>query len=260
MSHYGSPPDPNQPDPNQPDPNQPDPYGDQGNPYGTPPPPSNPYGGTHAAPPPPTPSGQQPGPYGEPTPYGETNPYGGATASVPPPNPYDGRPTTGPAFVFGGYASWTSRVVAYLIDGFLGGLAAFPVWIGYGLLIANTTTTTDAQGVDHVHFHSAAGSTVLILIGVVTGLAFFIWNQCIRQGRTGATLGKSVLAIRTVHADMQPIGAGLAFVRYLLNIVNGIPCYLGYLWPIWDDKKQTFADKIMSTYVIKASEPQPQAY
>jgi len=254
MSHDGSPPDPPQPDPSQPGA-----PGDQPNPNGAPPPP-NPYGGAHAAPPPPNPYGQQqPGPYGEPTPYGDTNPYGGQTASVPPPNPYGGQPATGPAFVFGGYASWISRVVAYLIDAFLGGLAAFPIWIGYGLLFANATTTTDAQGVDHVHFHSAGGSTVLILIGVLTGLAFFVWNQCIRQGRTGATIGKSVLAIRTVHADMQPIGAGLAFLRYLLNIVNGLPCYLGYLWPIWDDRKQTFADKIMSTYVIKASEPQPPA-
>jgi uncharacterized RDD family membrane protein YckC len=255
MSHYGSPPDPPQPDPNVPGAS-----GDQPDPYGAPAPP-NPYGGTHAAPPPPNPYGQpQPGPYGEPTPYGDLNPYGGQTASVPPPNPYGGQPTTGPTFVFAGYASWISRVVAYLIDGFLGGLASFPIWIGYGLLISNATTTTDAQGVEHIHFHSAAGSTLLILIGVLTGLAFFVWNQCIRQGRTGATIGKSVLAIRTVHADMQPIGAGLAFLRYLLNIVNGLPCYLGYLWPIWDDKKQTFADKIMSTYVIKASEPQPPAY
>jgi uncharacterized RDD family membrane protein YckC len=268
MSYDGSPPDPPQPDPSRPGAS-----GDQPDPYAAPPP-SNPYGGSHAAPPPPNPYGQpQPGPYGEPAPYGDPNPYGGQTASVPPPNPYGGQttsvpppnpyggqPATGPAFVFGGYASWISRVVAYLIDAFLGGLAGFPIWIGYGLLISNATTTTDAQGVDHIHVHSAAGSTLLILIGVLTGLAFFVWNQCIRQGRTGATLGKSVLAIRTVHADMQPIGAGLAFLRYLLNIVNALPCYLGYLWPIWDDRKQTFADKIMSTYVIKASEPQPPVY
>ena len=49
-------------------------------------------------------------------------------------------------------------------------------------------------------------------------------------------------------------------LRYLLNIVNAIPCYLGYLWPLWDSKRQTFADKIMSTYVIKATTPQPRVY
>jgi uncharacterized RDD family membrane protein YckC len=25
---------------------------------------------------------------------------------------------------------------------------------------------------------------------------------------------------------------------------------LGYLWPLWDDKRQTFADKICSTVVL----------
>jgi len=211
--------------------------------------PADPYG----APPPPA-TTYQPSPYDEPTPYGATQQPVGAA------NPYGGQVATAPAFAFDGYASWSSRVVAYLIDGFLGALAAFPLWIGYGLLVANATTTTDANGVRQVNFHMTAGSGVLILIGVVTWLAFFVWNQCIRQGRTGASLGKSVLALRLVNANMEPIGGGLAFARYLLNIVNAIPCYLGYLWPLWDAKRQTFADKIMSTYVVKASTPQPRVY
>jgi uncharacterized RDD family membrane protein YckC len=212
--------------------------------------PADPYG----APPPGT--AYQPSPYGEPTPYDMTQQPGGAA----PANPYGGQVATAPSFAFDGYASWSSRVVAYLIDGFLGALAAFPLWIGYGLLVANATTTTDANGVKQVHFDMTAASGVLILMGVVTSLAFFVWNQCIRQGRTGASLGKSVLALRLVNANMEPIGGGLAFARYLLNIVNAIPCYLGYLWPLWDAKRQTFADKIMSTYVIKASTPQARVY
>ena len=101
------------------------------------------------------------------------------------------------------------------------------------------------------------------MIGAVTTLAFFVWNICIRQGRTGATIGKSVLAIRLVNADQQPIGPGWAFLRNILHIVDQLPCAclpLGYLWPIWDDKKQTFSDKIMSTYVIHATEQQPRPY
>jgi uncharacterized RDD family membrane protein YckC len=266
MSHYGSPPD-------QPEEGAAQPPAD---PDGAPPPPPGP---TPAAPPPadqdaekpwspypdnwddlkaPTPpaSTYQPSPYGEPAPYDVQQP-GAAT----PVNPYGGQVSTAPpAFGFGGYASWSSRVVAYLIDGVLGALAGFPLWIGYGMLISNATTTTDANGVKQLHFHSDGSSIALILLGVLSSLAFFIWNQCIRQGRTGASLGKSVLALRLVHADMQPIGGGLAFVRYLLNIVNAIPCYLGYLWPLWDAKRQTFADKIMSTYVIKATTPQPRVY
>ena len=52
----------------------------------------------------------------------------------------------------------------------------------------------------------------------------------------------------------QPIGAGMSFVRQLAHIVDSLLCYLGYLWPLWDRKRQTFSDKIMSTVVIN----QPQ--
>ena len=128
------------------------------------------------------------------------------------------------------------------------------------MLLSNTTTTTDAQGVQHVHFNSSPGALFLILIGAVTSLVFFVWNVCIRQGRTGATIGKSVLAIRLVNADLQPIGPGWAFLRQILHIVDSLPCDLGYFWPIWDSRKQTFADKIMSTFVIQATQPQPPGY
>ena len=50
---------------------------------------------------------------------------------------------------------------------------------------------------------------------------------------------------------------GWAFLRSILHILDALPCYLGFLWPIWDSQKQTFADKIMSTYVIQATTPQP---
>ena len=35
------------------------------------------------------------------------------------------------------------------------------------------------------------------------------------------------------------------------HVLDSLPCYLGYLWPLWDAKRQTFADKIMSTVVVE---------
>jgi uncharacterized RDD family membrane protein YckC len=34
--------------------------------------------------------------------------------------------------------------------------------------------------------------------------------------------------------------------------VDGIICYIGWLFPLWDAKKQTLADKIMGTVVVTA--------
>jgi uncharacterized RDD family membrane protein YckC len=147
-------------------------------------------------------------------------------------------------------------VGAALIDQVRGAAAALPYWIALGMRISTATTTTDANGNQQLHMHTTGPAAALTAIGVVTSLAFFVWNVCIRQGRTGATLGKSVLAIRLVGINtMQPIGAGMSFVRQLTHILDALPCYLGYLWPLWDAKNQTFSDKIMSTVVISAVEP-----
>jgi uncharacterized RDD family membrane protein YckC len=52
-------------------------------------------------------------------------------------------------------------------------------------------------------------------------------------------------------ATGQPVGVGLAIGRYFVHILDALPCYLGFLWPLWDSKRQTFADKILSTVVVK---------
>ncbi len=222
----------------------------------------------------PNPYAQQ-APYGQPSPYEQANPYGQqspyAAPGQPghpghpgqpggPANPYAGPANNKPTFGFGGYAGWFTRVGAYLIDGILGNLAALPLWVGYVHLFSTATTTTDPDGTKHLHFHTGGGTTALIWLGVLTALAFNIWNIYVRQGRTGATYGKSVLAIRLVNSDLQPIGPGWAFLRQLLHILDSLPCGVGYLWPIWDSRKQTFADKVMNTFVIQATAPEPRPY
>ena len=98
-----------------------------------------------------------------------------------------------------------------------------------------------------------------MFLGVALGTAFYIYNWVIRQGRTGYTLGKTMLGIKLVgEHSKQPIGAGLSFVRQLVHFVDGLACNLGYLWPIWDVRKQTFADKIMNTIVIIQAQEQPR--
>jgi uncharacterized RDD family membrane protein YckC len=263
MSHYGTPP-PDDPDhqPDQPpQPEQPEQPPTGGSPAGDRAP-YNPYPDdwatshtgsesftAHAPGEPPSPYPAPPPAYGQPSPYAPANPY--ATTGSP----------DKPTFAFGGYAGWFTRVGAYLIDSVAGAVAAAPVWIGYLFLLQGTTTTTNPDGTKTAHYDgSVALPIVLILLGLVTSLAFFVWNVCIRQGRTGATIGKNVLAIRLVNSDFQPIGPGWCFLRQLLHIVDSLPCNIGYLWPIWDAQKQTFADKIMSTYVIQATTPPPPPY
>jgi uncharacterized RDD family membrane protein YckC len=74
-----------------------------------------------------------------------------------------------------------------------------------------------------------------------------------RQGTTGQTIGKQVVGIKLIREqDGQPVGPGMAFVRGIAHILDSIPCEIGFLWPLWDAKKQTFADKVCSTVVVSA--------
>lgn len=109
--------------------------------------------------------------------------------------------------------------------------------------------------------HSSLGSGAVIgfpvmILGYAGVIAFAVWNQIFRQGRTGWSIGKQVLQIRLVDEHTgQPIGAGLAFARQLCHLLDALACYLGFLWPLWDARRQTFADKIVHTVVVPQARP-----
>lgn len=85
----------------------------------------------------------------------------------------------------------------------------------------------------------------------LAGTAWIIYQK-VQEGNTGQSLGKQVAGTRLVlEATGQPVGGGLAVGRYFLHILDGI-CLIGYLFPLFDPKKQTFADKILKTVVVVA--------
>jgi uncharacterized RDD family membrane protein YckC len=184
--------------------------------------PDNPYGDPGQNPPPPPAYGQPPAygapqygapQAGQPAPYGQA-PYGQAPYGAP------------PAGAFGGtLAEWLTRVGGALVD-------------------AVPSIILSVIG-------SASGSTGVSALTGLISLGYWIWNM-IRQGRTGQTIGKSAMGTYLVReSDGQYVGGGMSVLRGIVHIVDVIPCFIGYLWPLWDGKKQTFADKIMGTVVVK---------
>jgi uncharacterized RDD family membrane protein YckC len=86
---------------------------------------------------------------------------------------------------------------------------------------------------------------------LIASVAWWIYNRCIQAGRTGQSLGKRALHMRLISERTgEPIGGGMAFARDICHILDSLACYIGWLFPIWDAKRQTFADKIISTVVI----------
>lgn len=174
-----------------------------------------------------------------------------STYSSPPsdPNAYGHPPNGGPDFghssgaapVGGEYASWIARVAASLVDTLLA-LAVGIIPLGIGAAMSGA----DDDG-------TARTGALILLLGYLLMLGVSIWNYVVRQGKTGQTVGKKVLGIRLIkEATGAPVGAGPAFGRIFVHIIDQLPCYVGYLWPLWDSKKQTFTDKLLATVVVKA--------
>jgi len=150
------------------------------------------------------------------------------------------------------------RVGASLLDFMLLLIGAIPYCIGLVWVIANSANGTSA-GEASYSADSAGDPTgmlvglLLILVGGLLMFGIWLWNRVYEMGRTGQSVGKKVLRLYLVSERTgDPMGVGLCFVREIVHYVDGI-LYLGYLWPLWDRKRQTFADKIFGTVV--AQEP-----
>lgn len=155
------------------------------------------------------------------------------------------------------YAPWSRRVGAYLIDFAPSLLAQIPFYIGYFLWLSEALQAANL-GSDVL---PTAGIGWMVVGGVLTlaAIGWQIYNRWLTAGRTGQSLGKRVLKLHLLAEETgQPIGPLNAFLRDLVHVLDGI-AYVGYLWPLWDDKRQTFADKLMKTVVTDDRERQPQA-
>ena len=117
-----------------------------------------------------------------------------------------------------------------------------------------TACITDSSEYDLGEFCATGASTLGQLsmgLAWVIVLAYVVWNYGYRQGTTGSSIGKWIMKFKVVSEKTgQPIGFGMSIVRQIAHIVDAIICYIGYLFPLWDQKRQTLADKIMTTVCL----------
>jgi uncharacterized RDD family membrane protein YckC len=160
--------------------------------------------------------------YGAPPPGAP--PYGYA---APPPGAAGGYGYGGPPGGYPPLANWLQRVGGALIDyvaPFIVG--AIFVSMGHGLQLVGG---------------------LIYLVSIVWAL----YNAYL-GGKTGQSYGKRAMGLRLLDERTgQTIGGGMGIARYFVHFLDGIVCDIGYLWPLWDSKRQTFADKLMHTVVVK---------
>jgi uncharacterized RDD family membrane protein YckC len=134
-----------------------------------------------------------------------------------------------------GYAEWSQRALSSVIDMaiVIGGLVLV-------LLISLVLGLISHRLGDLVR-----------LVGLLAVIAVTTQNQIVIQGNSGQSIGKKQIGIKLISQQTgQPLGPLMTSVRQIAHLLDWI-CLIGYLWPLRDEKKQTFADKIVKSIVIR---------
>ncbi len=150
------------------------------------------------------------------------------------------------------FASWGTRVGGHIINGLVAIVFYLPAVIAFLAGPKERTDCTINGEPGTCTLPTGPGWAIIAVLGVVGIVAYFVMYSRM-VANTGQAWGHKAVGVRIVDATTGGnIGAGKAFFRLLIgHWIDGLVCYLGYLWPLWDAKKQTFADKIFSTYSIK---------
>ena len=127
-------------------------------------------------------------------------------------------------------ASVGQRLVAWLVDGVIGILVGA---VGVVLALA---------------IGDVAGGLIIFVLVIVYAVVY-LWLVSTR----GQSPGKMALGIKIVRMDGSSLGFGGALIREIIGkLVSSLIFYLGYIWILFDGKRQGWHDKIAGTYVVKA--------
>ena len=99
---------------------------------------------------------------------------------------------------------------------------------------------------------SSRGMPSLSALLYVAGFVVFVTLYCRRVGSLGQSWGMSATGYKIVDERTGAvIGTGRAVGRYFARILSAMPCYLGFLWPLWDSENRTFHDMIVRTRAVR---------
>ena len=93
--------------------------------------------------------------------------------------------------------------------------------------------------------------TLLSFVVWLAFVAFLVWNSGYQAGITGYSLGRKIAKTKLVsEATGQVLGAGAGIGRVFAHLIDSAICGIGWLFPLWDSKRQTIADKIVKSVVV----------
>ena len=138
-------------------------------------------------------------------------------------------------------ASWRARAGAFSLDVLLGiGVIAVLALLAY---LAITVSQPSWLWLVYV----VAAAVVFVLMAV---------NRLLLPAITGWSLGRAVLGLAVVRRDDTSAGIVRLTARDLAHLLDTAALLVGWLWPLWDSRRRTFADLLLRTEVRRVDPPQ----
>ena len=155
------------------------------------------------------------------------------------------------------YAGFGIRFLAYWVDF----LIIFPLDLMIQQMMGNSPFAIfHAQSLSDIQKIQSSSNSLLgsaVVLPLTLTLAYFLifWVNY-----DGATPGKKLLGIKIAKDNGEKLTYPIAFIRWIGSMISAATMFffgIGYLWIIWDKKKQALHDKIAGTVVVR-TDKQPK--
>jgi Mce-associated membrane protein len=135
-------------------------------------------------------------------------------------------------------ASWPRRVGAFAVD----------VLLGIAVIAAMALLALSAPPWGWLWWVFTATAALAIVAVAV--------NRLLLPATTGWSLGRALFGIRVVRRDGRPAGVWRLVARDVAHLLDTAALFLGWLWPLWDRRRRTFADLLLRTEVRSVQRPE----
>jgi Mce-associated membrane protein len=128
-------------------------------------------------------------------------------------------------------AGWHTRAAALAVD-VVPGVAVVATMALVWLAVPARSTWWWVSG------FALVGATLLTMV-----------NRAVLPAILGWSLGRALFGIAVVRADGTAVGVGRLTSRELAHLLDTLSVFVGWLWPLWDPRRRTFADLLLRTEV-----------
>ncbi|MGE2691901.1 RDD family protein [Mycolicibacterium pulveris] len=131
-------------------------------------------------------------------------------------------------------ASWPARAGAFAVD----------VLVGLAVVVTLTLVAWTAPLRGWLWWVFAVAAALVVLAMAV--------NRLVLPAVNGFSLGRALFGIAVVQRSGSPAGVWRLLLRDLAHLLDTAALFIGWLWPLWDRQRRTFADLLLRTEVHRA--------